>query len=173
MASDHIQQHSRAVQTRTSIDEKDLDPWTAWAYRPRTLTVLLLGAGLLVQVWSSLASIAYFFLPSITWCVHVWMCRWNWFMTCWKMQLGEWSFTPPVFLGKQQGSKHISVNPFFWSAANDPCWMLRCFYKIIKSMDVHVCALEFYYLIKILMPSFIHPGKHNPVLIFVPSLEEL
>ncbi|MCO5596893.1 hypothetical protein L7F22_050964 [Adiantum nelumboides] len=35
----------------TSIEEKDLDPWTAWAYRPRTLTFLLLGACLLV--WAS------------------------------------------------------------------------------------------------------------------------
>ena len=48
MASDRIQQRSCAVQTKTSIDEKDLDPWTAWAYKPRTLTVLLLGACLLV-----------------------------------------------------------------------------------------------------------------------------
>ncbi|PKI69423.1 hypothetical protein CRG98_010221, partial [Punica granatum] len=29
----------------------DLDPWTAWAYRPRTITLLLVGACFLI--WAS------------------------------------------------------------------------------------------------------------------------
>ncbi|KAL0296680.1 UNVERIFIED_CONTAM: CDP-diacylglycerol--serine O-phosphatidyltransferase 1 [Sesamum radiatum] len=35
----------------TSSSEDELDPWTAWAYRPRTITLLLIGACFLV--WSS------------------------------------------------------------------------------------------------------------------------
>eukprot|EP00249_Psilotum_nudum_P022207 c28417_g1_i1 orf=352-1635(-) len=45
-------QHQQQALCRvTSLEEKDLDPWTAWAYRPRTLSLLLLGACLLV--WAS------------------------------------------------------------------------------------------------------------------------
>lgn len=32
----------------TSDIEDELDPWTAWAYRPRTITLLLIGACLLM-----------------------------------------------------------------------------------------------------------------------------
>lgn len=32
----------------TSLVEDDLDPWTAWAYRPRTISLLLVGACLLM-----------------------------------------------------------------------------------------------------------------------------
>ncbi|GER29917.1 phosphatidylserine synthase [Striga asiatica] len=35
----------------TSSSEDDLDPWTAWAYKPRTITFLLIGACFLV--WAS------------------------------------------------------------------------------------------------------------------------
>ncbi|KAI5066816.1 hypothetical protein GOP47_0017344 [Adiantum capillus-veneris] len=51
MATEHALAKPPVLRRGTSIEEKDLDPWTAWAYRPRTLTLLLLGACLLV--WAS------------------------------------------------------------------------------------------------------------------------
>ncbi|MFS7993178.1 putative CDP-diacylglycerol--serine O-phosphatidyltransferase [Helianthus anomalus] len=35
-------QHNGEVSTLTTVDE--FDPWTAWAYKPRTITLLFIGA---------------------------------------------------------------------------------------------------------------------------------
>ncbi|KAF3570300.1 hypothetical protein F2Q69_00063335 [Brassica cretica] len=31
------------------VAESELDPWTAWAYKPRTISLLLIGACLLIE----------------------------------------------------------------------------------------------------------------------------
>lgn len=46
---DHVAQHNGEVSTSTTEDE--LDPWTAWAYKPRTITLLFIGACFLI--WAS------------------------------------------------------------------------------------------------------------------------
>eukprot|EP00250_Pteridium_aquilinum_P002158 c12362_g1_i1 orf=143-1435(+) len=51
MASDHDLKKPPPLRRGSTVEEKDLDPWTAWAYRPRTLTFLFFGACLLV--WAS------------------------------------------------------------------------------------------------------------------------
>lgn len=38
----------------TSVGE-ELDPWTAWAYRPRTVSLLLIGACFLMCVLNSIS----------------------------------------------------------------------------------------------------------------------
>lgn len=35
-------QYNGGVNTMTTVDE--FDPWTAWAYKPRTITLLFIGA---------------------------------------------------------------------------------------------------------------------------------
>ena len=35
---------------------EELDPWTAWAYRPRTVSLLLIGACFLMCVLNSISS---------------------------------------------------------------------------------------------------------------------
>ncbi|KAL8491629.1 hypothetical protein ACS0TY_023284 [Phlomoides rotata] len=41
--------------SNTSSSEDEHDPWTAWAYKPRTVTLLLIGACFLVGVWAMIA----------------------------------------------------------------------------------------------------------------------
>lgn len=48
----HIFQGKHNAEPQNSI--KELDPWTAWAYRPRTITLLFIGACLLVWVSGAL-----------------------------------------------------------------------------------------------------------------------
>ncbi|MQM08997.1 hypothetical protein Taro_041856 [Colocasia esculenta] len=50
--SDHAEGRANGVQCVNNADE--LDPWTAWAYKPRTITLLLLGACLLIWVSGAL-----------------------------------------------------------------------------------------------------------------------
>lgn len=51
MASALPQNRSKFALRKPSLEEDDLDPWTAWAYRPHSVSVLLVGACLLV--WAS------------------------------------------------------------------------------------------------------------------------
>lgn len=42
---DYILQESNELKL---LNDEEVDPWTAWAYKPRTITLLLLGACLLM-----------------------------------------------------------------------------------------------------------------------------
>nr|CAB3464517.1 unnamed protein product [Digitaria exilis] len=51
----HGEERRTADGAATAAAAEEYDPWTAWLYKPHTISVLLVGACLLMGVWAMIA----------------------------------------------------------------------------------------------------------------------